>query len=491
MLFSFFKRPVSPKPKPHTVSETKNNNALKDFVLNEGGKIFSDFKLFQNDTITVIDTLIFLPNFGLFLGETLHWQSQELKKATAERSSRQTKRLPETHFGTMESKIRRKLEDVLPFDSTPLFRFIRMQNLTEAEFDALDSSFHELLPKERLLFSGESAESIKAKFHSFGIYRNEPYSAIKIIGALNPHLFILPTSLNPLGALLSPRQKLFLQSQFEGTTLLAGGHGSGKSTLLIRKALNYLLMHPQERVIIITPTRLGGELLRDELVKLLEYGALSINLNALHFYTPEHSDTENTDRVEDLKSFQDASLILCDDSHLIDKSFILKLEKQRGKRWLLLTSIHSDENETTFPLSGTFRRFPAPKEIHPKYGRTLLTLLLQLRKIIAHAQPTEILIVVSDYDGLTLLKERIDAYFHLNCRILTLSSSLQYQDLDSIVITTAECIAPLSRAHVILTDVDASDPNYPLTLSRASESLTIISSKNSIRKDPIDENHKN
>lgn len=491
MLFSFLTRSVSSKPKQHTIIKAKNNDFLNDFVLQERGELFSNFKLFHNESITVIDTLIFLPHFGIFLGETISWQSNELKNATVGRSSRRTKRSPETHFETMESKIRRKLEDVLSFDSTPIFRFIWMRNLTESEFDMLDSSFHELLPKGRLLFSDESAESIKAKFYSFGEYRHNPYSVITVMGALNPHSYILPTARTPSGALLSVEQNLFLTSQFEGITTLAGGHGSGKSTLLIRKALNFLLSHPQEKVIIITPTRLGGELLRDELVSLLEYGVLSIDLSALHFYTPVSPENGDIDRIEDLKIFQKASIILCDDSHLMEKSFMQKVEKQRGKRWLLVTNIKLSEDAATFKLSGQFRRSPVPKEIYPKHNRSAATLLVQLRKILVHTQPSDILIAVSTHQESIRIKELIDNYFHLNCRVLTPASSLQYQDLNSIIITTADCIAPLSRAHVILMSIDASDPNYPLALSRASESLTIISSENLIRKDPADENYEN
>lgn len=484
MLFSFLTRATSSKPKNQNSISFTTPPTLNNIVNKEGGKLFAHFNLFHNDTINTVDLLIFLPHFGIFIGETISWRAHELKDATVERSSRRIKRPAATRFESTESKIRRKLEDVLSFDSTPLHRFLWMQNITEKEFDLLDPSFHALMPKKHLIFSNDDMESIKAKFYALGEYRDEPLSAVKILGALNSHTFVLPTLLNPEGALLSPQQNLFLLSEYKGVTTLCGAAGSGKSMLLIRKALFHLLSHPHEKVIIITPTLLGGELLRKDLVSLLEYGALSIDLSALSFYTP-------MDRIENLKSFQEASMILCDDAYLFEPQFIQKLETQRGKRWLLLTAVTPLASDLTFNLSSRFRKDLVSKSIPHKSNRSLVTALLQLRKILADAKPTDILIVVSDDYESIRLKEAVDEYFDLDTRLLLPGFSLQYQDLDSVIITTTECIAPLSRAHVLLIEIDSSDPNYPLALSRASESLTIISSENSIREDHTDENHEN
>jgi hypothetical protein len=109
-------------------------------------------------------------------------------------------------------------------------------------------------------------------------------------------------------------------------------------------------------------------------------------------------------------------------------------------------------------------------------------LVLRLRKLLAQAHTTDIMIMLSNEHDMISFKEGVDEYFNLNCRILLPSFSLQYQNLDSIIITTMECIAPLSRAHVILVGIDPNDTNYSLALSRASETLTIISEENPSEK---------
>lgn len=466
------------------MAEQNENNALKNFVTQEGGKIFSDFKLFHRSGLTSIDILIFLPNFGIFLGESINWRANELKKATVERSSKRTKRPSATHFETIESKVRHKLNDVLSFDTTPIYRFIWMKNLTEEEFDALDPSFHELLPQKHLLFYTENLASLKDKVHRIGEYRYEPYSSVKILGALNSHAAILPTKTNPSGALLSPQQNLFLTSPIEGCTTLLGGYGSGKSTLLIRKALLYMLSHPAHKVMIITPTLLGGELLRNEIVSLLEYGAITIDLNALYFYTPLTCTIAEVDRIETLKSFQESLLFLCDDVHLLDELFLDKLRLKIGSRPLICTSIAPCSSDATFSLSGRFRRTPTAKEISPPLNQSTITLLMQLRKHLTRTTPSEILIAVSNNQEALYVKEAIDEYFDLNCRLLTSTFSLQYQDLDSIIVAPVEYISPICRGHVILLGIDPCDANYSLTLSRASETLTIISCNKSAEEIP-------
>lgn len=482
VLFSFLTRFFSSKEaeRPETLNADEQNSSLRAFVQSEGGKFFFDYKLYHQESATSVDILIFLPNYGIFVGEIINWDATELKNATVERSSVHAKRPAATQFNQLESKIRRKLEDVLSFDSTPIHRFIWMRHLSESEFDTLDPSFHELLPKNRILFSDGNIETVKTKLTSLGEYRHDPYSTLQIMGALNSHSYILPTSLNPSGSLLSPQQNLFLAADHEGVTILSGGYGSGKSTLLIRKALLHLLVHPGEKVLVITPTLLGSELLRNELISLLEYGALSVNLNALFFYNPGFSTNADVERIEDLRNFQDASIILCDDVHLMKKDFIDKLLKYRNNQSLMMTTAEEDISDAAFKLLGQFRRIPIPKKVSSAHNHFVIALILQLRKILVRAQTTEILVITSDEHHLIPIKEAVDEYFNLNCRVLLPSFSLQYQNLDSIIITTMECIAPFSRAHVFLMGLDPTDPNYPLALSRASETLIIISDINPV-----------
>ncbi|MDD5053357.1 MAG: hypothetical protein PHO27_11550 [Sulfuricurvum sp.] len=481
MFFSFFTRFISPKSPKTILTESEENPTLKIFVIKEDGKLFHDFNLFHQDNVSSIDTLIFLPHFGIFIGETINWEASELKNATVERSTRQSKRPAATHLENIEAKIRHKLDDVLSFDSTPIHRFIWLKNLTETEFDTLDSSFHQLLPKSHLFFSDETIESLQLKIHSIGEYLETPLSSIKIIGALNSYAFILPTPKYPDGALLSPQQNHFLTSSLAGVITLWGEYGTGKSTLILRKALLLLLSKHDEKILIITPTLLGSELLRDEFLSIVYYGSLKIDLNRINFsYPMENFDT--------LKIFNEATSIFCDDTYLIDTNFLELLQQKRDKRLLLFSTINNNYiPDQSVHLNYQYRTPIVPISVECDRTNILNCVLLELRKLFVEPSDTKIILVFSNSNLIPTFKESIDEYLDVNCRILTKQFSLQYQDLDDIILTTEDSISGLSLPHLLLVVSDNSK-DYTYALSRASESATIISYTNSTGESDA-ENH--
>lgn len=87
------------------------------------------------------------------------------------------------------------------------------------------------------------------------------------------------------------------------------------------------------------------------------------------------------------------------------------------------------------------------------------------------------MVILHNDDRITEYKEAIDEYFNINTRVLSPEFSLQYQNLDDLVITTAENTHGLHTPHVFLVGSDEKE-YYTYALSRASESATIISSSN-------------
>ena len=464
---SFLSRIFSSRSKEPLLNNAEDNIPLKIFVIKEGGKFFHNFKLFHHDTITSIDTLIFLPHYGIFFGKTMEWKASELDNATVERFSRQSKRPAATNLESTEAKIRSKLEDVLSFNFTPVHRFIWMKYLSEIEFDALDPSFHELLPKERILFADDTVDTIRTKLNTIGEYQTTSLSSTQIIGALSTHTFILPTAGYPLGSMLSPQQQHFLSIPLQGETTLYGDYGSGKSTLLIRKAMLMLLSNPEEKIIIVAPTLLASELLRNDFVSLMYYGVLSIDLNRIIF-------THLSEELENLKAFHDITAIFCDDYYLMNSRFITTLKQKMGHKTLLFSSVTEEsDSSTNIHLNYTYRHKPSQSMFQCTEKEILPTLLSELRKYMLNASKG-IILVLDEANLILLYKEPIDEYLGVNSRSLTRDFSLQYQDLDDLIITTADCLSGVSGSHVILLTA-ASYEDYTYVLSRASETATIIS----------------
>lgn len=478
---SFFSKNISPSPSQIVCDDdSEQKEFFRFFAHEENGYIYENFDLFYQETHISIDLLFFIPYRGLLFGEKLPWDAQSLQGATVELPSKKNKEEPSTRLGKTETAIRHKLEDILSFDSTVCERFLWLCCLSEDEFDTLDSSFHELLPKERLIFSDSSKESIHQKLSTLAPKLSEPYQKQKIMGSLQSHMLLVPTEEKSYGIFISDEQKKFLETDYSDTvTSLFGEYNSGKSTLLIRKALLLLLSKPHEKILIITPTLIGGEILRNELVSLIEYGVLKVELASLTFSTPSYAQN-----ITEFAAFQSASVVMCDDAYAMEKDFIDALITHREKRWLLL-SFHNEYipiSDSTVILHNNYQKNIPFVKIPSSAEKALLTLLLELRVRMQSINADEIMVILQNDEQINDYKEAIDEYFHTNSRLLTPEFSLQYQNLDDLIITTPENAFGLHIPHIYLVASDDSE-HYTYALSRASESATIISFSNPKRSD--------
>ncbi len=479
MFFSFLTRFSKTKSLPDDTLQDESTALqlpyFKAIAQESNGLFYENFDLFYQDTATRIDLLVFIPERGIYFGEKITWNLATLTGAKIERASKKGKKKPSTHLDTTETLIRTKLEEILSFDSTPIERFFWLPSLKEEDFDTLDSSFHKLLPKERLIFYDTSKESMYHKFTALMTKLNEPCTTLKVIGTLQSHTLLLPTKEQPYGAFLSEEQQLFLDTDYtDSFTTLLGEPNSGKSTLLIRKVLLLLLKNSEENILIITPTLIGGEILRHELIALVEYAIVNINLSSLSFYTPEALA-----RIEELDDFQNASIVLCDDSHVMDKALIERLIEHRQNRWLLFSTQSEmlPHNHSTHMLHNRYQKNISCKKISSPRENLLSTLLLELRTHLLSASAETIMIILPSSDQLGEYKEAIDEALHTHSRILTPEFSLQYRNLDDLVLSVSENTYGVHLPHLYIIGSDE-EKNYTYLLSRASESATIISFSN-------------
>jgi hypothetical protein len=478
VFFSFFTRFLQKESLPDVIQQNESNTLqltfFQEIAQELNGLFYKNFDLFYQDTTTRIDLLLFIPDRGVYFGEKISWDLATLNGAKIERASKKGKKKPSTHLETAETLLHNKLEAIHSFDSTPIERFIWMPSLNEEDFETLDSSFHELLPKERLIFSDTSKESMYQKFIALLTQLNEPHPALKVMGSLQSHTLLLPTKEQPYGAFLSQEQRLFLDTDYTDTvTTLLGEHNSGKSTLLIRKVLLLLLKNSEEKILIITPTLIGGEILRHELIALIEYSIVNINLLSLSFYT-----SEALERIEELDAFQNASIIICDDSHIMDNLWIERLIEYRQKRWLLLSaqSGKSPLTDSTVILHNHYQKEIPCKRISSSAEKVLSTLLSELSLHLQSTSAETIMVILPRADQLEKYKKAIDETLHRNSHILTAEFSLQCKNFDDLVLSVSENTYGLHLPHIYI--IGSEEENYTYLLSRASESATIISFSN-------------
>lgn len=111
-----------------------------------------------------------------------------------------------------------------------------------------------------------------------------------------------------------------------------------------------------------------------------------------------------------------------------------------------------------------------------------MTLIMELRTLLQTATAETVMILFNDITLLKSYKEKIDEYFGVNSRVLTPSFSLQYQNLDTLLLATPDLTSGIHIPHVFLLTSDETD-NYTYALSRASETATIISFSNPLEQD--------
>ena len=451
-----------------------NISTFNPLILHENAVLLTDFTLFHHESSSKIDLLLFLPHYGLYLGEKLSWNLRELKGASIKRLTRQTPKIPHTQIESTEKIIYQKLQDVLSFDSTPIERIFWMQNLTKAQFETLSPSFHELLPKARLIFNDDTALEVKSKLHALREFQTIGFSKLKVIGSLNAHTLLLPTPIQPFGSFLSHEQQVFLDTPIKSRSIvsLCAPHSSGKSTVLIRKIMSYLLAHPNETALIIIPTQLSGELLRNEFVALMEFAAVKFNLGQLHFYAP----SKENDPIDTTRFFQESTLIACDDVHLLPSEILERLLERKGSRSLLLCGISNPINMEVFTLSMVYRN-PVIRTVTFSHTKgALFTLLAGLKTHLETASTHLIMIIVPTPQMIVEYKKAIETHLQVKCRVLNNTFSLQYDNLEEITLSTPEYISGLNVPHSYLINLDNEDSlYYPLALSRASDTVTIIS----------------
>lgn len=474
MLFSFFSHLTSSKKRPNNLPMKSNTSVFNPLILRENAVLLTDFTLFHHESHSKIDLLLFLPHHGLYLGEKLSWGLQDLKGASIKRLTHQTPKIPHTKIESTENTIYQKLQDVLSFDSTPIERIFWMQNLTKAEFETLNSSFHELLPKTRLIFKDDTAVEVRTKLHALREFQTIPFSKLKVIGSLNAHTLLLPTSTEPFGSFLSHEQQVFLDTPIRSRSILSlcAPYSSGKSTVLIRKIMSYLLFHPEETALIIIPTQLSGELLRNEFIALMEFSAVKFNLAQLHFYTP----SKENDLIDTTRFFQESSLIACDDVHLLCAQMLERLLERKGSRSLLLCGITNPLNMEVFTLSTIYRN-PVVNTVTFSHTKgALFTLLMGLKTHLETTSSHLIMIILPRPQMVVEYKEAIETHLQIKCRVLNNTFSLQYDNLEEITLSTPEYISGLNVPHSYLINLNSQDSlYYPLALSRASDTVTIIS----------------
>ena len=384
---------------------------LKKFAKEHDYPLFENTPLFYRSQKLYVPLLLFIPRTGIVLFEYKEWCYEELRNATAARTSHAQRSEETLSFENIGDFIKEKFIDLSTFDTIDIFNFVLMEQLREEEFNMLDESFHQLLPKERILFQDSNAETIERKFQALQTTQKN-YTIHNTLPFIFTQYMILDEERVHFA---NEQQRTFIDEELRDIKNLVGDRQSGKSTMLLQKALLDKLENPHKKIAIVAPSRLHAELLKQTLLQLVERSHVVLDMNDISIYTLNDILNEHRKRLKKapkeemiLESFHlkkgldIADTLLFDDAFLIQEEFIEYLKHiQNGKALLL---INSRSDETTASLDQNYCG-----EITFLEGAEFPTLLRKIPTLLKKTPKAKILICTANED-FDAIKEDIEGY---------------------------------------------------------------------------------
>jgi len=353
----------SKKTKKLTVPDTILIKKLKNLSSQSNLLIYKDVTIYHHTNSYSIPLLVIDDLRGIYVFETKEWTYDELKNAQVQKAKKQETSANTLAFDNTHAIIRQKFNEITHNDGVPIFNYLLMENLNADEYEHLNDSFKELLPKEKIIFSDSLQADILQKLQDASPENHTLPSREKIVTTLFMQYAILDVHQTHIA---TQEQMLFIDKELALHEYLEGVSGSGKSNLLLLKAIKETFHNPQKKTVIVKPTHLACDILKKKLLEIVEYAIIEINLSSIEIITPlellnRHQaklkrEPLRTVEVDDKllhKKFFAADFIMCDDAHLLPLEFLEYLKQLQQKRELLL--VNAPKEQATLSLTKNFR----------------------------------------------------------------------------------------------------------------------------------------
>ena len=472
---SFFKK----TPNNLTVPDTILVKKLKNLSSQSNLLVYKDVKIYHHTLAYNIRMMLVDKLRGLYLFETKEWTYDELKNAKIEKATKQDSSDNTLAYEKTHDIIRQKFNEVTHADGVPIFNFLLMENLNADEYEHLDESFQELLPREKIIFSDASEADIFKKLQAVSKENEELASIDSILGTLLVQYTMLDHKNKP--HFCNNEQIAFIDAKLSNEYELKGVSGSGKSKVLLLKSLVEILNKTAQKIIILKPTLLACDIFKQELLNLIEHAIIDFDLDAIEIITPlmlinRHLEKLGKERVSQVqidprllkKNYHFADIILCDDAHLLEKEFIEYLKHLQAKRHLAVVRQELSQEESQLKINYRQKRQSFnfyETNPHAKALRIIERLSVNESKNI---------LIVCDKDSREKLTEDLHSFINQTPQTIEGSVHLINQIFADISFCTYEDINSLKVDHIILMDLCSISENlleYAINLSNYSADI--------------------
>ena len=453
-LTSFFFK----KNKTLTIPDSILVKRLKSLSTQSNLRVYKDVNIYHHANSYKIPLMLLDDLRGLYIFETKEWTFDELKNADIQKATEQDSSTDTLAFDNTHAIIRKKFNELTHNDGVPIFNYLLMENLNANEYEHLNDSFKELLPKEKVIFSDSVQSDIFKKLQNASDENKNLPSANTVLGTLLVQYAILDSQ-NGIH-LCSDEQKNFLDKELSKYEKLNGVGASGKSSLLLLKAINELFNDSSKKIIIIKPTVLSCDILKKKLLDIVEHAIIEIDLTSIEIITPlelinQHQDKLNRDRLHSLKidnklmtkSFKAVDLIMCDDANFFSNEFIAYLKHIQNKAKLVLVNPNDKQNE--FQLNKNFREENRTTNFHKTNPHAKA---LHLISSLLNSGAKDVL-VVSNSLSREKLNDDLESFIENKAKTLNSNVHLINQEDNKLSLCTYSDINGLSANHIILMDL--------------------------------------
>ena len=448
---------------------------LKIFAKEKNYPLFENTPIFHRSKRVDVPLLLFIPKTGLVLFEYKEWSYEELRDAHVSKTSHAQKSENSLSFESIGDFIKEKFIDLTTFDDIDIFNFVIMEQLREEEFNMLDTSFHELLPKERILFHDSSQEQIERKFKALQT-KQKTYTVQNTLPFIFSQYMILDEE---RVFFANEAQRAFIDKQLQNIENLVADRQSGKSTVLVQKALLEKLEHPQKKIAILAPSHLQADLLKQTLLELVERSSVVLDMNDISIYTPNDILNEHRRRLKKApteeiliesfhlgKGLDIADVLLFDDAFLMEKEFIDYLKHiQKGKTLLLINSL---KDETSASLNTSYYG-----EIEFLHAPEFPTLLKKINSLLKENEDVQTLIFTADED-FDAIKDDIEGFTAKELSVIETNRSLREQSPTPIKLCNYDPKVPLHATYTFLIQSCKSDYSALKYLAKSSKTKSFI-----------------
>ncbi|QSZ42492.1 hypothetical protein GJV85_10345 [Sulfurimonas aquatica] len=467
---SLFKKEIKPLSVPDSILVKK----LKELSSQTDISLYKDMEIYHHTKSFHIPLMMLDASRGLYIFEAKDWTFDELKNANIQKAENQTSSHDTLAFQNRQDIIRKKFNELTHSDGIPIFNYLLMENLNADEYEHLNDSFKELLPREKIIFSDSSQGDILKKLHDASAPHKNLCNVNDTMGTLLTQYAILDDRLNLY--LCSDEQISLIDQEIGKETIIKGSYGSGKSSVLLLKTVVELFNNPHKKILIIKPTVLACDILKKKLLDIIEHGIIEVDLTSVEILTPlellnKHQAKLGRETLDNLdidnklmsKSFNVADIIMCDDADHFSTDFIEYLKHLQKKSQLLL--IYTDTQE-----SDLNKEYRVARETisfhqtnpHAKALHIISTLL---------AKGEENIVLVSNSLSAQKLKDDLEDFIEYEPKIVDSSQHIINQSNINFIFCTYADLNELSAKHIILMDLCFTSENeikYAFNLSTKS-----------------------